>query len=103
MAIIFLFAAVHTTGIIAESAVVGAMYGIASLLPISINGIGVMEGSFALTAEQFGIGFDGAVIVALILRLGMILLSIAGAVLFLLDRGRAADLDAIHEMDDSSN
>jgi uncharacterized protein (TIRG00374 family) len=103
VAIILLFAAVHTTGIIAESAVVGAMYAIASLLPISINGIGVMEGSFALTAEQFGLGFDSAVIVALILRLGMVLLSLIGAVLFLFDKGRAADLDAIYEMDHSSN
>ena len=103
LAIILLFSAVDTTGIVAESAVVGAMYAIASLLPISINGLGVMEGSFAITAEQFGIGFDSAVIVALILRLGMVLLSLAGAVLFLLDKGRAADLDAIHEMDSSSN
>jgi len=103
LAIILLFAAVRTTGIIVESAVVGTMYAIASLLPISINGIGVMEGSFALTAEQFGISFDSAVIVALILRLGMVFLSLVGAVLFLLDKGRAADLDAIYEMDSSSN
>jgi hypothetical protein len=91
LAIVLLFAAVRTTGIVAESAVVGTTYAIASLLPISINGLGVMEGSFALTARNLGIAFDSAVVVSLVLRLAMILPSLLGGVVFLWDKGRAAD------------
>jgi uncharacterized membrane protein YbhN (UPF0104 family) len=94
-AIVLLFAALRTTGIVAESAVVAAMYAIASLLPISINGWGVMESSFALTAEGLGIDFGSAVVVSLTLRLMTVLLSLVGALLFLHDKGRRADVEAI--------
>ena len=91
LAIVLFFAAMRTTGIVAETAVVGATYAIASLLPISINGLGVMEGSFALSAAKLGIAFDTAVVVSLILRLVIVLLSLIGAVVFLWDKGRTAD------------
>lgn len=95
LAIVLLFAAVQTTGIIAESAVVGAMYAVAALLPISINGLGVMEGSFALTAQSLGINFQSAVIVSLMLRLLTLLISSVGAIAYLYDGGRAADIAAL--------
>lgn len=87
-AIVMLFAAVGETGIVAEIAVVIAASSLASLLPISINSIGLMEGSFALTAQQLGVHYESAVLVALFLRLFMVAASAACALVFLWDRGR---------------
>lgn len=95
LAIVLLFAGLETTGIVAESAVIGAMYALASLVPISINGIGVMEGSFAVTAQSLGIDFSSAVIVTLIMRVTTIALSLVGALVFMQDKGRAADVAAL--------
>lgn len=94
LAIAVLFAAVRTHDILAESAVISAIYSASSLIPISINGLGIMEGSFAFTAQQLGVSFDSAVIVSLMVRLVSTLISVAGGVIFFFDKGRAAGLAA---------
>lgn len=94
LAIAVLFAAVHTHDILAESAVISAIYSASALIPISINGLGIMEGSFAFTAQQLGVSFSSAVIVSLMIRLVSTLISVAGGVAFFFDKGRAADLAA---------
>lgn len=92
-AISLLFSAAHAPGLWAESAVADTTYATVALLPISINGLGVQEGSFAFTAQQLGISFSHAVIVALILRIIALLTSlIGGGLVFLFDKGRSADL-----------
>ncbi|MFC3104841.1 lysylphosphatidylglycerol synthase transmembrane domain-containing protein [Salinisphaera aquimarina] len=97
-AIALLFAAAHAPGLWAESAVADTTYATVALLPISINGLGVQEGSFAFTAQQLGISFSHAVIVALALRLIALLTSlIGGGLVFLFDKGRSADLDLATE------
>ncbi|HET7313790.1 lysylphosphatidylglycerol synthase transmembrane domain-containing protein [Salinisphaera sp.] len=92
IAIAFLFAAVHTPGALAESAVADTMYSAAALIPVSINGLGIQEGSFAFTAQQLGISFSHAVIVALMIRIIAVLTSLCGGIVFFFDKGRTADL-----------
>ncbi|MCG6872218.1 MAG: flippase-like domain-containing protein [Gammaproteobacteria bacterium] len=69
-----------------ELAVVLALMGVVAVLPISIAGWGVMEGSFIWLAGQFGLGFDTALTVVLLQRALLIPISIAGAVLYFSDR-----------------
>jgi len=101
LAIVLLFAAVRITGIVAESAVVAVMHAIAALLPISINGLGVMEGSFAFTARDLGINFQSAIIVSLMLRFVMLLVGAAGAIAYLYDGNRRADIAALSASENS--
>jgi uncharacterized protein (TIRG00374 family) len=95
VAIYYLFVSVDTYGVMAESAVIGAASVLASLLPVSINGIGVMEGSFALTAVRLEVGFESAVIVSLMLRLSSVVFSVIGVGVFLWDKGQAPEAAAL--------
>jgi glycosyltransferase 2 family protein len=52
----------------ATCALIAAAAGIATILPISINGLGVVEGAFAGTAVALGVDYDAALVVALLLR-----------------------------------
>jgi glycosyltransferase 2 family protein len=70
--------------------VILAIKGIATVLPISVNGIGVLEGSFVYTATQFGIGFEIALSVILMVRCINLLQSGIGAVLYMRGDRRAA-------------
>ena len=47
--------------------------GLAALLPLSINGIGLMEGSFVAMAVGLGVGYEHALLVALLRRSLMLL------------------------------
>lgn len=67
-------------------ALLAAVAGLAGILPISINGIGVVEGSIVGTAVALGIDYQSAVLVALLRRLMMIVLSVLCGASFLFDR-----------------
>ncbi|MFC1590911.1 YbhN family protein [Thermodesulfobacteriota bacterium] len=61
---------------------------LASMLPVSINGLGVREGAFVVLASQFGVGIKTAAAISLV-WLGMnYLQSMAGGLLFVFDRIR---------------
>ena len=66
-----------------KCALVTAAVGIAALLPISINGIGVMEGSFVAMAVALGADYDQALIVALVRRLGIAAMSLLCGLVYL--------------------
>jgi glycosyltransferase 2 family protein len=85
-AIVLLFSAVGVVHVAVETPVIAAASTVASLLPVSINGIGLLEGSFVLTAEELGVSFQGAVVVSLLLRVIIIAVSAIGALLFLADK-----------------
>ncbi len=57
-----------------------------AVLPISINGIGVIDGSFVYLVGQYGVGYDAALTVMIVIRLLLIAISFVGAALFLADR-----------------
>jgi uncharacterized membrane protein YbhN (UPF0104 family) len=62
------FAAVGTSIDVPTALLVTAAAGLASVLPISISGLGVVEGSIAGTALALGGDFEAAVLAALLLR-----------------------------------
>jgi uncharacterized protein (TIRG00374 family) len=80
-----IFASVGFAGKFFESSFTAAAAGVAGILPISINGIGVMESSFVVAAMETGLPYAPAVMVALFLRAFMFLASIAFGILYALE------------------
>jgi len=69
-----------------DVAVISALLSVVAVVPLSINGIGVIEGSLIYLAGQFGMSYDTALLVALLQRVLLIPISIAGGLLYLLER-----------------
>jgi uncharacterized membrane protein YbhN (UPF0104 family) len=69
-----------------HAALLTAVAGIAGVLPLSINGIGVVEGSIVGVATALGIDYESAVVVAVLRRLMMVALSVLCGVSFLVGR-----------------
>jgi len=87
-AIHLLFMVVGVETGIADCAFIAAFAGIATLLPISINGIGVVEGSLVFSALQIGIVYDQAVIVALMFRILTVPLTLTCGLIYLYEVSR---------------
>ena len=85
VAIGVLFDALGSEGDYARYAIIAAIVGLAGLLPISINGIGVTEGAFAVAAIQLGMDYNQAVIVAFMLRILVVPLSLVCGMVYLVD------------------
>jgi len=88
-AIYLLFMVVGVKKGIADCAFIAAFAGIAAVLPISINGIGVVEGSMVFSAAQVGIVYDQAIMVALMLRILTIPLTLICGFIYLYDAARS--------------
>jgi len=58
---------------------------LAAVLPISINGLGVFEGTFVYLLSKHGVPADVSIIPVVLNRGMLILLSLVGAVAYLLD------------------
>lgn len=71
----------------AACAMIGAVAGLASVIPLSINGIGVVEGSFAGTAVALGVDYEPALTVAVLIRLLVLPPSVVFGVLYALGGG----------------
>jgi len=74
----------------AECMMITAAAGLGSLLPISVGGIGVVEGSIAGAAVALGVPYDLAVAGALLNRLGTIPASVVCGCVYLLERAEPA-------------
>lgn len=70
---------------IPEIFVVLTLINVISILPISINGIGVVDGSFIYLAGLYAVPYDAALAVMLINRALLVVISIIGAVLYFRD------------------
>ncbi len=70
-----------------ELFVVLTMVNLVAILPISINGLGVVDGAFIYLAGQYGVGYEAALGVMLISRALLIGISLIGAGFFLAERG----------------
>jgi uncharacterized protein (TIRG00374 family) len=88
LSIYMLFGSIGVNIGIADCAFIAAFAGIASVLPISINGIGVVEGSLVFSALQVGIIYDDAVIVAFMLRILTTFLTLTCGIVYLYDSGK---------------
>lgn len=86
-AITLLFSALALPGMIFESGFIAAAAGVAGVIPLSINGIGIVEGSFTIAAILANLPYTQAVIVALVLRFFGLAASIVFGILYLLEPG----------------
>ncbi len=75
-----------------ELFIVLAVVGLIGVLPISINGLGVVEGTFIFLIGQYGVDYDDALMVALLIRLLVVPISIVGAVLFVIGESSLSDV-----------
>lgn len=66
-------------------AVVLLVSNVISMIPLSLNGIGLLEGSFIVAIQTFGVSYDSALTVMLINRSVIMLVSLVGAIFYLLD------------------
>ena len=80
-----LFATFGVYSSIPESGFAAAASGVAAVLPISINGVGVMEASFVVAALEVGLPYSEALLVALFLRSYMLLASVVFAVNYMFE------------------
>jgi uncharacterized protein (TIRG00374 family) len=87
--IYLLFRVVGVQTGIANCAFIAGVGGIATVLPISVNGIGVMEGSLALAATHAGIDSSHALMAALLLRFLTIPLTLICGIIYLFDATRS--------------
>ena len=69
IAIIYcLFEGLRASAGAAESAVIAAVSGIATVIPIAINGIGIVEGSFAGVGAALKVGYESSLVAAILIR-----------------------------------
>jgi uncharacterized membrane protein YbhN (UPF0104 family) len=69
----------------AEVALIAAVTGLAGMLPIAINGIGVTEGTITLAGVALGADYEDAAVAAVLLRVAVLPLSCACGVLYWLE------------------
>jgi uncharacterized membrane protein YbhN (UPF0104 family) len=82
------FAAVNAELSLAGALLITAAGGLAAVVPISISGIGVVEGSIIGASVALGVGFDAAFLAAIILRLFSLVTSVGCGVVYVLEGGR---------------
>ncbi len=89
LTIAVLFAALNLPGKLVHSGFTAVASGIAGVFPLSINGIGVVEGSFVLAAMETRLPYAQAVIVALFVRVFMLVASICFGLLYAIESRQA--------------
>ena len=72
----------------AECTLIAAVAGAATVLPISINGIGVVESSLAGTAVALGVNYEDALAVAVLARLLVMPLSLVCGLIYMMEPKR---------------
>lgn len=86
--IYLLFALLGSDASIAQCALIAAVVGVSATLPISINGLGVMEGAFVAMAAMLGMDYDNALLVAFTRRFVALLLAALCGIVYALDAHR---------------
>jgi uncharacterized protein (TIRG00374 family) len=82
------FLAVGVDVTVAGALLITVAAGLAAVLPISISGIGVVEGSIVGAGVALGVGYDSAFLAAIVLRGLSLVTSIGCGVVFVLEGGR---------------
>lgn len=67
---------------------ISPLVGLLAAVPVSVNGLGIQEGSYVFFFEQVGVLGPQALVIALISRLSRVLLSLVGGWLFMIGRNR---------------
>jgi uncharacterized protein (TIRG00374 family) len=66
-------------------------------LPISLNGIGILDGSFIYLLSKFGVTYESALMVMVLHRMFLIALSLIGGILYYLDRDQREPVSKLKE------
>jgi len=77
-----------------EVALIAAITGVAGILPLAINGIGVTEGTITLVGVALGADYEDAAVAAILLRVVVLPLSCLCGVLYWRESHAARDADA---------
>jgi len=85
-----LFVAVGSEPTLAQTAFIVGLAGLASTIPISINGLGVTEGSIVGAAVALGLGPEEALLVGILSRALVLPLTLACGVLYAAERHSGA-------------
>ena len=72
--------------------VVMSLVSVVSVLPLSINGIGLVDGAFIVLAGQYGMDHESGLTFVLLQRALVALVSVIGMLFYLLERRRAPDV-----------
>ena len=89
--IFLLFIAVSSSATPSQCALIAAAVGLAAALPISVNGVGVMEGALVAAAVALGLDYEEALIVAFSRRALAVCLAVPCALLWLMEARHASD------------
>jgi uncharacterized protein (TIRG00374 family) len=87
----FLFQSLGTEVSLEACALISAAAGLSTIIPLSINGIGVVEGSFAGTALALGIAYEPALAVAILIRVLVLPPSLIFGLMYVLRGDGTAD------------
>lgn len=85
----FLFATLDIEVSLAQSALIAAAAGFATVIPISINGLGVVEASIAGVGLAVGVSYDAGLLVALLIRVLVLPLTLIAGLVYAFEPVRA--------------
>jgi glycosyltransferase 2 family protein len=77
-----LFGALGASSSFPELLTVAAVTALASLLPVTINGLGVQDAAFVYSAGHYGINYNTALLAAALIRLLLVPISLVGGYLY---------------------
>lgn len=80
-----LFAATGAPVALEKCALITAVAGLATIIPLSINGLGILEGAFAGAAIAVGVSYEQALFVAILTRVLVLPLSLIAGLLYALE------------------
>ncbi len=87
LTIYFFVLSVNATASFAVFLFFAPLLGLLVMIPISLNGIGIQEGSYILYLERLGLEDSAALLVAVIARIAVLILGLIGGLLFLVQSG----------------
>lgn len=77
-----------------DLAVVSAVLSVVAVIPLSINGLGLIDGTFIYIAGFYGVDYEIALMTMLLQRVLLLPISVAGGLFYFFDKQRAPTLEA---------
>jgi uncharacterized protein (TIRG00374 family) len=87
-----LFGALDAHVTLAQAALIAAAAGLAAIVPLSINGIGVVEATLAGAGVAVGVGYEAGLLVALLMRVLILPLTLLAGLLYAFEPRRESAL-----------
>jgi glycosyltransferase 2 family protein len=99
---VFMLFSVNQSCTYLDLVIVVAASNIISLLPVTINGIGLKDATFVYLLAHYGVSYDPAVVVAVLVRALNIPLSLIGGIYYMIDKN-SAEVKKIPEREFQTN